>query len=60
MSGVPGGRGGHVAGAGGRGEADEKAYKARVRTVLTSSCSSYYRRMLPKLLAAIEFKCNPA
>jgi hypothetical protein len=39
-------------------EADEKAYKARVHTVLTSSYSSYYRRMLPKLLAAIEFKCN--
>jgi len=39
-------------------KADEKAYKARVRTVLTSSYSSYYRRMLPKLLAAIEFKCN--
>ena len=39
-------------------KADEKAYRARVRTVLTSSYSSYYRRMLPKLLAAIEFKCN--
>ncbi|MCW2943738.1 MAG: putative transposase [Actinoallomurus sp.] len=31
-------------------KADAKTYKARVRTV--------YRRMLPKLLAAIEFKCN--
>ncbi|MEU4331468.1 DUF4158 domain-containing protein [Nonomuraea dietziae] len=39
-------------------KADARAYKARVRTVLTSSYSSYYRRMLPKLLAAIEFKCN--
>ena len=39
-------------------KADQKAYRARVRTVLTSSYSSYYRRMLPKLLAAIEFKCN--
>jgi hypothetical protein len=39
-------------------KADAKAYKARVRTVLTSSYSNYYRRMLPKLLAAIEFKCN--
>lgn len=37
---------------------DEKAFKARVRTVLTSSYSHYYRRMLPKLLAALEFKCN--
>jgi hypothetical protein len=26
--------------------------------VLTSSYSSYYRRMLLKLLGAIEFKCN--
>ncbi|WP_030164024.1 Tn3 family transposase [Spirillospora albida] len=39
-------------------KADAKTYQARVRTVLTSSYSSYYRRMLPKLLAAIEFKCN--
>jgi TnpA family transposase len=39
-------------------KADAKAYKARARTVLTSSYSNYYRRMLPKLLAAIEFKCN--
>lgn len=39
-------------------KADAKTYRARVRTVLTSSYSSYYRRMLPKLLAAIEFKCN--
>ncbi|WP_433345020.1 Tn3 family transposase [Microtetraspora malaysiensis] len=39
-------------------KADAKAYKARVRTVLTSSYTSYYRRMLPKLLAAIAFKCN--
>jgi hypothetical protein len=38
--------------------ADAQAYKARVRTVLTSSYTSYYRRVLPKLLAAIEFKCN--
>ena len=39
-------------------KADQRAYKERVRTVLTSSYSSYYRRMLPKLLGAIEFKCN--
>ncbi len=39
-------------------KADARAYKARVRTVLTSSYTSYCRRMLPKLLAAIEFKCN--
>ncbi|MFI6517499.1 DUF4158 domain-containing protein [Spirillospora sp. NPDC050679] len=39
-------------------EADAKAYKARGRTVLTGSYTSYYRRMLPKPPAAIEFKCN--
>ncbi|GAB2817762.1 hypothetical protein GCM10022221_14510 [Actinocorallia aurea] len=39
-------------------KADAKAYKARVRTVLSSSYSNYYRQMLPKLLEAIEFKCN--
>ncbi|MEV4062401.1 hypothetical protein [Nonomuraea dietziae] len=33
-------------------KAGARAHKARVRTVLTSSCTSYYRRMLPKLLAA--------
>jgi hypothetical protein len=33
--------------------AEAKTYRARVRTVLT-----YYRRMPPKLPAAIEFKCN--
>jgi len=39
-------------------KANEVAYKHRVRTVLSSSYSSYYRRMLPKLLAALEFRCN--
>ncbi|MDP9868599.1 MULTISPECIES: hypothetical protein [Streptosporangium] len=39
-------------------KADGMTYRARVRTVLTSSYSSYYRRMPPKLLASIEFKCN--
>lgn len=39
-------------------KANARAYKARVRTVPTSSYTSYYRRMPPKLLAAIEFKCN--
>jgi TnpA family transposase len=39
-------------------KADEKAFKARVRMVLTSSYSGYYRRMLPQLLAALDFKCN--
>jgi hypothetical protein len=37
-------------------KADEKAFKARVRMVLTSSYSGYYRRMLPQLLGALDFK----
>jgi len=40
------------------GKATEAARRARVRTVLTGSYSSYYRRMLPKLLAALTFRCN--
>ena len=39
-------------------KANEAAFRRRVRTVLSSSYSSYYRRMLPKLLAALEFRCN--
>ncbi|GAA2368471.1 hypothetical protein GCM10010404_23770 [Nonomuraea africana] len=35
-----------------------KVSPAQMRTMLTSSYANYYRRMLPKLLAAIEFKCN--
>ena len=40
------------------GKANDAAYKQRVRTVLSSSYSSYYRSMMPKLLAALEFRCN--
>jgi len=39
-------------------KADEKAFQARVRMVLTSSYSSYYSRMLPQLPGALDFKCN--
>ncbi len=38
--------------------ANEVVFKQRVRTVLSASYSSYYRRMLPQLLAALEFRCN--
>lgn len=38
--------------------ANDTAFRQRVRTVLRSSYSSHYRRMLPKLLAALEFRCN--
>jgi hypothetical protein len=39
-------------------KANEPVFRAQVRTVLTGSYSRYYRRMLPQLLGALEFKCN--
>ena len=39
-------------------KANEVAFKTRVRTVLRSSYSSYYRRMLPRLLGALQFRSN--
>ena len=39
-------------------KATESRRRERVRTVLTSSYSHYYRTMLPKLLDALEFRCN--
>ena len=37
---------------------NEQVFRSRVRTVLTSSYTNHYRRMLPKLLAALMFRCN--
>ncbi|MER7490335.1 hypothetical protein ABTY20_31515 [Streptomyces sp. NPDC126497] len=39
-------------------KANEKVFKARARTTLRSSCSGYYRQMLPPLLATLGFRCN--
>ncbi|WP_431998531.1 Tn3 family transposase [Streptomyces fungicidicus] len=39
-------------------KANEKAFKAKVRTTLRSSYSSYYRQMLPPLLNTLGFQCN--
>ncbi|MER6540086.1 hypothetical protein ABT215_41250 [Streptomyces sp900105755] len=39
-------------------KANEKAFKAKVRTTLRSSYSSYYRQMLPPLLNTLGFMCN--
>lgn len=39
-------------------KANEKVFKAKVRTTLRSSCSSYYRQMLPPLLNTLGFRCN--
>ena len=38
--------------------ASQQAFQARVRMVLRSSYSSHYRRMLPPLLSALEFRCD--
>ncbi|WP_406416653.1 Tn3 family transposase [Streptomyces sp. NBC_00842] len=38
--------------------ANEARYRARVRTVLRSSYSNHWRRMLSPLLGALELKCN--
>ncbi|MGW5171563.1 DUF4158 domain-containing protein [Streptomyces nodosus] len=38
--------------------ANEARYKARIRTVLRSSYSAHWRRMLAPLLKALELKCN--
>ncbi|MFJ3250848.1 DUF4158 domain-containing protein [Streptomyces sp. NPDC086782] len=39
-------------------KANEKAFKAKVRTTLRSSYSSYYRQMLPPLLNTLGFRGN--
>ncbi|MCT9010518.1 hypothetical protein [Streptomyces rhizosphaerihabitans] len=39
-------------------KANEKVFKAKVRTTLRSSYSSYYRQMLPPLLNTLGFRCN--
>jgi TnpA family transposase len=38
-------------------KANDQAFRQRVRKVLRASYSSHYRRMLPRLLAALEFRC---
>jgi len=39
-------------------KANDRAFHARVRTVLHGSYSRHYRRMLPRLLAALDFCSN--
>lgn len=39
-------------------KANEREFKAKVRTTLRSSYSSYYRQMLPPLLNTLEFRSN--
>ena len=39
-------------------KANEGVFKTRVRKALRSSYSSYYRRMLPRLLGALQFRSN--
>ncbi|MFI0770838.1 Tn3 family transposase [Streptomyces sp. NPDC021218] len=39
-------------------KANQKVFKAKIRTTLRSSYSSYYRQMLPPLLRTLGFRCN--
>ena len=39
-------------------KATEAVFKTRVRKALRSSYSNYYRRMLPRLLGALQFRSN--
>jgi len=39
-------------------KANKQTFRHRVRTVLASSYSAYYRRMLPSLLGALDFRSN--
>jgi TnpA family transposase len=39
-------------------KANETTFKTQVRKVLRSSYSGHYRRMLPRLLSALEFRSN--
>ena len=39
-------------------KANQQAFQTRVRTVLSGSYSGHYRRMLPHLLGALEFRSN--
>lgn len=39
-------------------KANKRAFQARVRSVLHSSYTRHYRRMLPPLLAVLCFRCN--
>ena len=41
-------------------KADRNAFRGRVRTVLRSSYTAHYRKMLPPLLAALSFRSNNA
>ena len=39
-------------------QATESRRRQQIRTTLASSYTSYYRTMLPKLIEALEFRCN--
>src|SRR5208337_2179488 len=40
------------------GKATGPSYRITLRTVIRNSYKGYYRRMVPKLLAALEFRSN--
>jgi len=39
-------------------KANEQIFKQRVRKVIRGSYSNHYRRMLPKLLGVLKFRCS--
>lgn len=39
-------------------QANDQAFRARVRKVLRSSYGGHYRRMLPPVLETLQFRCN--
>ncbi|MEK8168806.1 DUF4158 domain-containing protein [Streptomyces sp. M19] len=55
---VPGGREKTLRDLVAEAKANEKVFKAKVRTTLRSSYSAYYRQMLPPLLRTLGFRCN--
>jgi hypothetical protein len=48
----------HAARPGPRGEGQRRRVSRPRATVLRSSYSCQYRRVLPRLLAALDFRCN--
>ena len=55
---VSGRAGGDAAAAGHGGQGQRAVFHQRVRKVIRGSYSNHYRRMLPRLLDALEFRCS--
>ena len=55
---LPGGRRATLRELAKEAHAERAVFNNKVRTVLRGSYSHHYRRLLPDLLAALEFRCN--